>query len=304
MIADFHFLRPEMLIALIPLGLTWWLLWRGQDSFRRMQRFVDPHLLEHLVIDQADRHRFKPVHLLAPVWLIAVIALAGPAWEKEPAPFSDDNAGLFIILKNSESMNSTDVQPSRLARAKQKIHDLLSLRDQMSSGLIVYSGSAHLVMPLTRDGSIINTMIEDLTPDLMPLEGDALVDALLLAQQSVERSAVPASILILADSVSAAEVDALKNADIRLPVQILVLHSPAASVNKGLTGFASTVGAQISMLTVDDADVRQIASNAVSDIRAVAETSSGDRWRDAGYYLLVVIIFLSLAWSRRGWLVR
>ena len=301
---EFHFLRPEMLFGLMPLALVWWLLWQGQSSFRQMQKVIDPHLLQHLVVKQSDKNKLLPVHLLGPVWILAVVALAGPTWEKEPAPFSEDNAGLFVILKNTESMNASDVQPSRLTRAKQKISDLIGLRSNLSTGLIVYSGSAHLVIPLTRDGSIITTMIEDLAPDLMPAEGDALLDALLLAQESVERSQVPASILVVTDSVSAAQVEAIRKNNIRLPIQFLVTHSPSMPIDNGVQDIASFIGAKLSMLKVDDSDIEQLAATAVSDIRAITDTSTGDRWRDAGYYLVIVILILSLAWSRRGWVVR
>lgn len=302
--SEFHFLRPEMLFGLIPLTLVWWFLWQGQSSFRQMKKAIDPHLLEHLIVKQSDNNKILPIHLLAPVWILAVIALAGPTWEKEPAPFSEDNAGLFVILKNTESMNASDVQPSRLTRAKQKIDDLIGLRNSLSTGLIVYSGSAHLVMPLTRDGSIITTMIEDLTPDLMPVDGDVLLDAILLAQQSVERSQVPASILVITDSISTAQIDAIRNNNIKLPLQFLVTHSPAMPIDKGIQQVASLTGSSISILAVDDSDIEQLSAKAVSDIRAITDTSTGNRWRDAGYYLVIVILMLSLLWSRQGWVVR
>jgi Ca-activated chloride channel family protein len=57
-------------------------------------------------------------------------------------------------------------------------------------------------------------------------------------------------------------------------------------------------------LSVDEADVQQVAQRAQSDFKAVAGSASGDRWRDAGYLLLPPIALLALFWSRRGWLVR
>jgi Ca-activated chloride channel family protein len=49
--AEFHFLRPEMLLALAPLALVWWLLWRMQDAHAGLRELVAPHLLKHLVVD-------------------------------------------------------------------------------------------------------------------------------------------------------------------------------------------------------------------------------------------------------------
>ena len=60
--------------------------------------------------------------------MIASLALAGPTWKREPTPFSEDQAPLVIALDVSSSMEMTDIQPSRLQRAQQKVRDLLALR--------------------------------------------------------------------------------------------------------------------------------------------------------------------------------
>jgi hypothetical protein len=60
------------------------------------------------------------------------------------------------------------VQPSRLERAAQKIRDLLAERRGTRSALIAYAGSAHLVMPLTRDADLIARFAAELSPDVMP----------------------------------------------------------------------------------------------------------------------------------------
>lgn len=201
-------------------------------------------------------------------------------------------------------MQATDVQPSRLERAKHKLRDLLEARKGMSTGLIVYSGSAHLVMPLTRDDRIVSAMVEDLTPELMPDDGDVLSDALRLSGQMLQRAGVPGSVLVMADNVAPAQVSALSEAAASLPVQFLAMTSSAAPVEPGLANAASQLGAPVLRLSVDEADVQDVAKRARSDFKAVAGISSGDRWRDAGYYLLPLIALIALMWSRRGWLVR
>ena len=83
-----------MLLGLLPLLLVWWALWRGQDTYGQLKKVVAPHLLEHLVVGEVQARRLRPVHLLSAVWILAALALAGPAWERETAPFADDDAGL------------------------------------------------------------------------------------------------------------------------------------------------------------------------------------------------------------------
>ena len=301
---DFHFLRPHWLLLMLPALLTWYALWRQQDRTAAWLEVFDKHLLEQLVVGESTRRRLRPMHALLVAWIVTAIALAGPAWQVEPSPFASDEAGLVVLLKVNGTMLANDIQPTRLARAKHKIRDLLELREGAATGLIVYSGSAHLVMPLTRDDRIISAMIEDLTPDLMPSEGDALADALQLAERLLQDSGVPGSVLVIADNVSPAQVDLLAASDTRRSVQFLSLQAMGAATDVGLQNAASEVDARVVELTVDGADVESLAQRAQSSIRVVADSGEGTRWVDAGYNLLPLLALLALMWSRRGWLVR
>jgi Ca-activated chloride channel family protein len=281
-----------------------WAIWRRQDAHVRLKKVISPHLLEHLVVGEQRVRRLRPASMLILIWIVTVIALTGPTWQREAAPFADDDAGLVVLLKVTATMMATDIQPSRLQRAKHKLHDLLQQRKGTSTGLVVYSGSAHLVMPLTRDERIVTAMVEDLTPELMPAEGDALVAALKLAEGMLEQSGIPGSLLVMADNVAPSQVERLATAQINLPVQFLALSASSAPIDAGMENAAAALGASVTRISVDEEDVERIAQRAQSSFKAVAGLSSGDRWRDAGYALLPLIALLSLMWSRKGWLVR
>jgi Ca-activated chloride channel family protein len=300
---DFHFLRPLWLLVVLPALAIWWGLWRRQDHMNSWRQIMDSHLIEHLIVGESKRSGLRPIQLLLVTWVVCAIALAGPSWRMEPSPFADDEAGLVVLLKVSGTMLATDVQPTRLERAKHKIRDLLERRQGSSTGLIVYSGSAHLVMPLTRDDRIISTMLEDLTPDLMPVDGDALTQALQLAEQVLDKSGVPGSVLVIADSVSPSQARALANAGVTMPVQFLSLKSISAPIDGGLQNAASNLNASVVELTFDTTDVEEVARRAQSRLKNVSATNEGDRWQDAGYTLLPFLAFFVLMWSRRGWLV-
>jgi Ca-activated chloride channel family protein len=301
---DFHFLRPLMLLVALPALAVWWGLWRRQDRMASWRQIMDPHLLPHLLVGESKNGGLRPIQLLLVVWLIGAVALAGPAWRMEPSPFADDQAGLVVVLKVSGTMMASDVQPSRLERAKHKLRDLLEQRKGSSTGLIVYSGSAHLVMPLTRDDRIVSTMVEDLTPDLMPVDGDALVAALKLAEQVLDKSGVAGSVLVIADSVSPVQAQSLSANGISFPVQFLSMQSPAAGIDNGLQSAAGNLGAAVVELTVDQTDVEKVARRAQSGLTARSATGDGTRWLDAGYPLVPLLAVFLLMWSRKGWLVR
>jgi len=298
---DFHFLRPFWLLVILPALAIWWGLWRRQDSMTSWRQIMDSHLIEHLVVGESKNRGLRPIQLLLVTWVVCAVALAGPSWRMEPSPFADDEAGLVVLLKVSGTMLATDVQPTRLERAKHKIRDLLELRKGSSTGLIVYSGSAHLVMPLTRDDRIISTMLEDLTPDLMPVDGDALVHALQLAEQVLDKSGMPGSVLVIADSVSPSQAQAIVG--VTMPVQFLTLQSISAPIDGGLQSAASNLGARVVELTFDPTDVAEVARRAQSRLKTVSATKEGSRWQDAGYNTLPLLALFMLMWSRRGWLV-
>ena len=87
----------------------------------------------------------------------------------------------MIALSVAPTMGQTDVAPSRLERAKQKVRDLLAARAGARTGLIAYSGTAHLVMPMTEDRAVIEPFLAALTPELMPVQGNNTIAATALA---------------------------------------------------------------------------------------------------------------------------
>lgn len=300
---ELHFLRPDWLWSLLPAVLVWWGLLRRQDTTAEWRRVIEPHLLEHLLVGKEGRRRLRPIHLTIVLWVLSALALAGPSWEREPSPFADDQAGLVVLFNASATMDATDVQPSRIERSRHKLSDLLELRQGAATGLIAYSGSAHLVMPLTRDGRIINAMASELDSRIMPLDGDALADALLRAGDLLDRAGVAGSVVVMADAVSPAQVEAVEDAAPGLPVQFLVMTRPNAPLDFGLEQAAKVRGAAVTRLSIDSSDVEAVAGRAETEVRDAPMDDGGERWKDGGYLLLPLIALVALAWSRRGWVV-
>ena len=165
----FHFIRPWALLLLLPtLGIVWFLA-RQQDSTRSLRRMVAPHLLEHLLVRREGTSRWRPVSVLGVLLVLGILALGGPTWKQEPAPFGEDTAALVVVLKVTPSMAAQDIQPSRLERAAQKVGELMERRSGSYTGLIAYAGSAHLVMPLTKDGDLIARFASELSAEVMPV---------------------------------------------------------------------------------------------------------------------------------------
>ena len=304
----FHFLRPGWLWLLLPAIAVFWSLWRRQDPSRSWQAVISPELLPYLVVKQEEQNRgWRPLFLLISLWALGIIALAGPAWQKEPTPFTEDQAAVFFVVKVTPEMLAQDIQPSRLQRAAQKIEDLLALRAGSRSGLIAYAGSPHLVMPLTADPDIIAYFAAELSPDVMPREGDDPLAALELATERLQRSAVPGSVVLLADYVAPAESEDIEELHETTGIDIHVLamaagpevvpppdSPPAPALDfQAMSAAADAGGGVLVEVTPDDSDLRELNARIDRSI-AAAPAQEGERWRDAGYWLLPVFMVFVL----------
>ncbi|MBT8342677.1 MAG: VWA domain-containing protein [Desulfatitalea sp.] len=304
---NFHFLRPYWLLALIPVAIIWFALRRNQDPVHLFNGLIAPHLLRHLLHQPEKRNVSQPAHLLLLVWILLTMAVAGPSWRMVPSPFAEDKAGLMILIKLNPTILSEDVRPSRLERVRFKLHDLFKLRAGGVAGLIAYSGSSHLVMPLTQDTRIIEHMAEALLPTLMPAEGDSLTEALALAADQFTGRNTAGSVLVITDSIAQSQVGDLTEygKSNPFPLQILAaLPSKALVIQNGVEAGARALGAPVTLLTVDETDIRQILKHAASQVVASTPQTEGEQWKDGGYLLVPFIVLGALLWSRRGWRVR
>jgi Ca-activated chloride channel family protein len=310
----FHFIRPGLLLLLVPAVLITWSILRRQDPLRTWQAVISPELLRHLVIrKEARRSRLRPALVMAVVWFCGIVALAGPTWKREPTPLTEDLAALFIVLKVTPDMLAQDVQPSRLQRSAQKIGDLLALRAGTRTGLIAYAGSAHLVMPLTSDPEVIRFFANELEPDVMPEAGDDPVRAIELANRRLRASGLPGSILLVADYVDpeqSRELARLREeggADVTVyavaagPEVVPPPGSPPAPAldRAAMARAAKAGGGSLVLVSPDDADIRQLDA-AVDRSIAAAPLLEGERWVDFGYWLLPFFALPVLLFFRPG----
>jgi len=319
--AEFHFLRPQWLLALTPVALIVFLLWRQQSAITRWRTIITPHLLEHLVVKPRGRSWLRPSHLLAVALALAVLAVAGPSWRREPPPLTQDTAPGVIALDLSESMLVQDVQPSRLERAQQKALDLLVERKGARTGLLAYAGTAHMVLPLTDDPSVLGAYITSLDPHVMPVEGKNPVAALDVAAEMLAEDPTPGTALFLTDGIPAEAAPAFADYTQAETDQILVLAVgtaqggpiPLANGNfgevsaldqEGLEALEREANAYVTTVTVDETDVRRLNRRVASHLTAVQQENAEGRWRDEGWWLVLPLVGLTLAWFRRGWTVQ
>lgn len=321
MIADFHFLRPGWLFALIAAAMLGWIAARREAAGAKWRHMIAPHLLRRLLIERRLAARVRPVHLTILLIVLGAVAAAGPTWRRERSPFFEDQAPLAIAIDLSQTMNAIDVSPSRLERAKLKVYDLLERRRGARTAIFAYAGSAHLVLPLTDDARLIRTYVDSLATRIMPVGGKDTAKALAVVEAGLEDEPVPGTILFITDGIEAGAFEAFKRYRGRNEIMVLGIGTAAGGPVKigvdefltdstgarvlsrldveGLRRLRSGTAVRVATFTADDDDVAWIVRRAQSHLRA-AQAARNTRWQDAGWWLMIPIAGLGALWFRRA----
>ena len=328
--ANFHFLRPEWLICLIPILLLIWKLWRDDLRQGGWQSIIDPHFKSVLLGKEAERSQTPwPIVGLAIIWLTATFALAGPTWQSVEQPSEKSGQGSVILLDLSLSMLSDDLKPNRITRTRYKLIDLLKAHPEMATGMVVYAGSAHALAPISEDNQTLLSLIPHLNPVIMPAYGSNAILGLKKALSLIAGAHVKQGHLIwVLDDIEADQVDqAVKLIqDAKVTVSILIAGTPGGGPismpNYGLIKdnngkiviakipvtriqkLASKIDASVTLLQADDSDLSQLlppfsSAMMATDIKDEKKLAS---WLDNGVYLTLLLIPLVALAYRRGWL--
>jgi Ca-activated chloride channel family protein len=305
-LAAFHFLHPMWLLALPPLlALAAWLHWR-QRRDGAWSKLVDSQLLDVLRLTQGRRGR-SPWLLIGAVWTLAVLALAGPSWERLETPAFRAPDAWVLVLDLSPSMSTKDVTPDRVTRARYAISDVLAAARDARVALVVFASDAHTVTPLTTDVATIRALLQPLAPGLMPEAGDNLAPALREAARLL--SAVQADrghVIVLSDGIADPtqafrEAKALQQQGVKVDViGVGAVKGEADELQRvAASGAGEFVGVnQTSSL------VKAIQSEHADQFAAQTTGPRGEVtiWRNGGIWLLPPLLLLAAWFARRGWL--
>jgi Ca-activated chloride channel family protein len=325
---SFHFLRPAWLLVLPAALLLAWIVARREDVRSRWRGIIAPHLLDHLVVDPRARWHVRPVYATVVAIIIGAIAAAGPTWRHERPPFAEDKAPLAIAIDISQTMDAIDVNPTRLDCAKLKVHDLLALRPGARTALYVYSGSVHLVLPLTDDAKLLGTYLDALATNLLPPGAKDTAKALDLVEQGLAHEEIPGTILFITDGVEPAAFDAFARPKGKDQLMVLGVGTeqgggggggpppPPDSFLEDATGGRvftrldvdslrrlGRTGVEVATITTDDVDVKWVQRNVQTHLTQ-RQAEEATRWEDEGWWLVPLVALLAALWFRRGWTVR
>ncbi len=327
---EFHLMRPEWLWSLVPALVLMLLLWRQRGRSGSWNDVIAPELLSHLVGDGAGGRSSNLLPLLLVGWVLAALAASGPSWQKIPQPIHQKQDALVLALDLSYSMKSTDIVPSRLDRARQKLLDLLEQRREGQTGLVAYAGDAHIVTPLTDDTPTIANLLPALHPDMMPVPGSDPAAAITQAVELLHSAGIrQGMILLVTDGVTDKDhkkiAKALKGTGIHLGIMGVgtatgapiplprggFLKDGAGTIimpaldEKNLRDLAAASDGRYMRMQIDDGDLDYLLSaTALADKEVtLALDRTADTWDDQGYWFVLFLLPLVLGLFRRGWVL-
>ena len=332
---QFHFIRPHWLWLIAPLLAVLILLLKQRQANNSWSQIIAPELLPFLTENTGHgpgRNYFLPLSI---GWLLAVIALSGPTWQKLPQPVHRQTDALVVVLDLSLSMLAADQEPSRLIKARRKLSDLLKIRKEGLTGLVVFSGDAHSVSPLTDDSKTIAELVPALSPEIMPVFGSNLAAGLSEAVKLIEQggSAKQSRVIVFTDGIHPGSVEqTLKQAKSSgYPISILAFGTTqGAPIPKPDGGFlknssgsigipkldaqplrkiAAISGGSYQELTIGDADIQRLLSKSIGLPSALPGNQADDQntrelnlWVERGPWLVLPLLLLVLPAFRRGWI--
>jgi len=333
---NLHFIRADWFYAFIPLFLFLLLAYKKTASNKSWRGVIDPQLLPFVLSESAGRQRRYPLLLVFIAASLCITALAGPVYKKLPQPVYREQSSLVVLLDLSQSMNASDIKPSRLARAKLELLDLLKARKTGQTALVVYAADAFVVTPLTDDNANIANLVPSLETDMMPAQGSNLAKALAkTASLFSQAGVIKGDILVITDDIHSPDESAIKKIvsqghrvsifgigttdggpvplDAEAGGGFLQDSHGAIVIPKldpgKLQRFALSGGGLYTSLQAGDEDVNKLSALFQSseiaqpdNKKAEDRNLNADLWQEEGHWLLLPLLFFAALWARKGWL--
>jgi Ca-activated chloride channel homolog len=326
-----------MLLPLIAVAAVWWRYRLGPSYgiLRRLGLYAEARfwpLVVHGANVRTLSDRPEAVETGITPWLavgLLVIALAGPRWVHEQQTVFREGADIAVVMDISRSMDTQDILPDRLTRAKEELRDLLARLHGDRVALVAFAGRAFTIVPLTADYSAVSRFAEQLSPDMASDQGSNLAAGLLQALDALHSARGRGrAVVLMSDGEDHAHAAALAAAarlgQEGVPLFILGVGTPDGGLipagggkfvhdSRGravlsrleedhLKSLALAAGGVYARIRWDDADWQALYDHGIERMVKRTRTASQARarWREEyGWALFPAMLMLGWWWRRR-----
>lgn len=194
----FRFASAEMLLGLLLVPAMAALFWFGAWKRKTLlARFGDPALMARLAGSVSVRARWVKAGLILSALALLVLALARPQFGTRVETVRRRGQDVMVAVDLSNSMLAEDITPNRLDRARLAILRLIQNLDGDRIGLVAFAGDAFVQSPLTVDYAAAAMFLNAMDPEMMPVQGTDLGEALRMSLDALDQGAREDRLVVL-----------------------------------------------------------------------------------------------------------
>ncbi len=181
----FKFQHPYYLYALLLIPVMALLFaWVLMQKKKIILQLGDAPIVKQLFPDYSSDKYWLKFIVVTLSFAFIVLGIANPQVGNKIEKVKRRGVDVIVALDVSRSMNAEDVQPSRLARAKQTISELIDQLENDRIGLVVFAGRSYLQMPVTTDYAAAKMYLSAINTDLIANQGTDIASAIDVANQA------------------------------------------------------------------------------------------------------------------------
>ena len=162
------------------------------------------------------------------------IAASGPKIGTLTKPINRRGVDLVIALDTSISMNSDDVSPSRLEKAKFELGKLIKKLKGDRVAIIVFAGTSHIYLPLTTDYEAALLFLDEIDTKMIPSQGTSISSAINTAITAYQDDPEKFKVILLVSDGEDHEGEAIQISENSAKVGMIVNTVGVGSLNGGL----------------------------------------------------------------------
>lgn len=244
-------------IALVPILLIIRWSWRYFFNQKLSVAFVKSDLRS----SSLTLVRLLPELLLALVLVLLLMALARPQRTNEKVEQWTEGIDIMLAIDISQSMQIEDFTPNRLEAAKVVARDFIKGRFQDRIGIVVFSGDAFSLAPLTTDYALLYGYLDELNFDMIESRGTAIGSALAVVTNRMRESESKSKVCILLSDGdnTAGNIDPITSAELAAVYSIKMYTIVVGK--EGMVPFGKDFFGRPNLVenTVDESTMRKIA---------------------------------------------
>lgn len=265
----FRFAHPHYLYLLIAVPvIALIMIYFSRKRKKALNKFGDENLISHLMpAFSSKRMQFKAILLLL-AFTLQIFVMAGPQFGAKVETMKRKGIEIMIAIDVSNSMNSQDIQPSRLEMAKMAVSRLIDNLGDDRIGLVVFAGQPYVQLPITTDYPSAKMFLSTINTNMVPTQGTAIGAAINMCANSFSDNAdINRAILVITDgenheddAIAAAEAAAHNGLRVYTIGMGTAKGAPVPASPGNMRDFIKDKDGNVAISRIDETSLAKVAS--------------------------------------------